>query len=66
MKTLALSKEGIKELKRNKLFVVNPEAARKAAKSQHREAVPVLLMDDRLAIVSYTPIGYALEPIKNE
>lgn len=61
MKTLALTSQGIKELKRNKLFVVNPEAARKAAESWKKEAVPVLLMNDRLEIVSYTPIGYAIE-----
>lgn len=61
MKTIALTKQGIKELKRCKRFVTDPAAARKAAEIQKREAVPVLLMNDRLEVVSYTPIGYALE-----
>lgn len=61
MKTLALTERGIKELKRCKRFITDPAAARKAAEIQKREAVPVLLMNDRLEVVSYTPIGYALE-----
>lgn len=61
MSAIALTKEGIKELKRHKRFVVDPAAARKAAEIWKKEAVPVLLMNDRLEIVSYTPIGYAIE-----
>lgn len=61
MKTIALTQQGIKELKRCKRFITDPAAARKAAEIQKREAVPVLLMNDRLEVVSYTPIGYALE-----
>lgn len=61
MRAIALTQQGIKELKRCKRFIVDPEAARKAAAIQKKEAVPVLLMNDRLEIVSYTPIGYALE-----
>lgn len=61
MKTLALTERGIKELKRCKRFITDPAAARKAAEIQKREAVPVLLMNDRLEVVSNTPIGYALE-----
>lgn len=61
MKTIALTERGIKELKRCKRFITDPAAARKAAEIQKREAVPVLLMNDRLEVVSYTPIGYALE-----
>ena len=61
MKTIALTERGIKELKRCKRFLTDPAAARKAAEIQKREAVPVLLMNDRLEVVSYTPIGYALE-----
>lgn len=61
MTYLALTQRGIKELKRLKRFVVDPNAARKAAEIQHKEAVPVMLMDDNLNVISNAPIGYAIQ-----
>lgn len=61
MTYMALTQRGIKELKRFKRFVVDPNAARKAAEIKHTEAVPVVLMDDNYNIVSYDVIGYAIE-----